>query len=78
MTMRDGIFSCGNALHVNDLVDYVSEGAEIAGENAALYSQKKRALIDIEIDKVFIHSAPKIDINAPIDKIKVYFVQKTT
>ncbi|HHU43147.1 MAG: FAD-dependent oxidoreductase [Bacillota bacterium] len=77
MTMRDGIFSCGNALHVNDLVDYVSEGAEIAGENAALYSQKKRALIDIEIDNRFLYIVPqKIDINAPIDKIKVYFRSK--
>lgn len=27
MTSVDGVFSCGNALHVNDLVDYVSENA---------------------------------------------------
>lgn len=30
-----GLFSCGNALHVNDLVDYVSESGEIAGRAAA-------------------------------------------
>ena len=30
------LFSCGNALHVNDLVDYVSESGSIAGERAAL------------------------------------------
>lgn len=30
-----GLFSCGNALHVNDLVDYVSESGEIAGVAAA-------------------------------------------
>lgn len=30
------LFSCGNALHVNDLVDYVSESGSIAGEQAAL------------------------------------------
>ncbi|EMB25975.1 hypothetical protein HMPREF9733_00575 [Treponema denticola SP33] len=30
-----GLFSCGNALHVNDLVDYVSESGKIAGEAAA-------------------------------------------
>lgn len=32
-----GIFACGNVLHVHDLVDYVSEEAESAGRNAALY-----------------------------------------
>ena len=35
MTSVAGVFSCGNALHVNDLVDYVSESGEIAGGNAA-------------------------------------------
>lgn len=33
----DGIFSCGNVLHVHDLVDFVSEEAEIAGKAAAEY-----------------------------------------
>lgn len=32
-----GIFACGNVLHVHDLVDYVSEEAEIAGAAAARY-----------------------------------------
>ena len=32
-----GIFSCGNVLHVHDLVDFVSEEAEIAGKSAAEY-----------------------------------------
>lgn len=35
-TTVQGLFSCGNALHVNDLVDYVSESGSIAGEQAAL------------------------------------------
>lgn len=30
-----GVFSCGNVLHVHDLVDYVSEEAATAGRNAA-------------------------------------------
>ena len=34
-TTVPGLFSCGNALHVNDLVDYVSESGSIAGERAA-------------------------------------------
>lgn len=32
-----GIFACGNVLHVHDLVDYVSEEADIAGKSAAAY-----------------------------------------
>ena len=32
-----GIFACGNVLHVHDLVDYVSEEAELAGRHAAAY-----------------------------------------
>lgn len=38
MTSVEGIFSCGNVLHVHDLVDNVSHEAEIAGENAAKYA----------------------------------------
>ena len=37
MTSKNGIFSCGNALHVNDLVDYVSESGMLAGSSAADY-----------------------------------------
>lgn len=36
-TLNEGIFSCGNVLHVHDLVDYVSEEAEIAGRSAAAF-----------------------------------------
>ncbi|WP_455721245.1 NAD(P)/FAD-dependent oxidoreductase [Agathobacter sp.] len=36
-TNIDGIFACGNVLHVHDLVDYVSMEASLAGKNAASY-----------------------------------------
>ena len=36
-TSADGIFACGNVLHVHDLVDYVSEEAAVAGAHAAAY-----------------------------------------
>ncbi len=36
-TDAEGIFACGNVLQVHDLVDYVSEEAEIAGKGAAAY-----------------------------------------
>jgi len=41
MTMLDGVFCCGNALHVNDLVDYVSESGEAAGRAAAQWALSK-------------------------------------
>lgn len=37
MTSKEGIFACGNALHIHDLVDYVSMEAYDAGRYAALY-----------------------------------------
>ena len=37
MTSIPGIFSCGNVLHVHDLVDHVSEEASLAGEHASRY-----------------------------------------
>jgi Thioredoxin reductase len=37
-TSVEGIFSCGNVLHVHDLVDNVSEEGAIAGRSAALYA----------------------------------------
>ncbi len=40
-TSVPGIFACGNALQVHDLVDNVSEESRRAGRNAALYVQGK-------------------------------------
>ena len=42
-TSAEGVFACGNVLHVHDLVDYVSEEAALAGANAAAYVQKGKA-----------------------------------
>lgn len=40
-TNIEGIFACGNALHVHDLVDNVTLESHTAGENAAKYVQGK-------------------------------------
>lgn len=42
-TEAEGVFACGNVLHVHDLVDYVSEEANLAGKNAAVYVKKETA-----------------------------------
>lgn len=38
MTSAEGIFGCGNALHVHDLVDNLAVEADMAGKNAALFA----------------------------------------
>ena len=42
-TNIEGVFACGNVLHVHDLVDFVSEEAAAAGKNAAAYVKGTRA-----------------------------------
>ncbi|MDZ5010292.1 pyridine nucleotide-disulfide oxidoreductase, partial [Clostridium perfringens] len=56
MTMEDGIFICGNAMHVNDLVDYVSESGESAGKAAANYSKSNRVMAKINSDNSFLYT----------------------
>lgn len=41
-TNIEGVFACGNVLHVHDLVDFVSEEAAAAGKNAAAYVKGTR------------------------------------
>ena len=74
MTSVDGVFSCGNALHVNDLVDYVSESGETAGGNAAAYEKKERREIDLKASGEFLYVVPqKLDLNRDNSKTTVYF-----
>ena len=40
-TSIEGVFACGNVLHVHDLVDFVSQEAVLAGRNAARYVEGK-------------------------------------
>lgn len=80
MTSMEGVFSCGNALHVNDLVDYVSESGHIAGKNAALFSIKKNksSFMSIDFDKDnFLYRIPqKINISSDNSKVTLYFRSK--
>jgi len=49
-TSIEGVFACGNVLHVHDLVDFVSEEAEIAGKSAAEYIKGEKAeTVDVNI-----------------------------
>lgn len=74
MTDVDGVFSCGNALHVNDLVDYVSESGEIAGENAAKYVKRERREIQINATNALLYAVPeRLDLNADNSETIIYF-----
>jgi pyruvate/2-oxoglutarate dehydrogenase complex dihydrolipoamide dehydrogenase (E3) component len=62
-TNVEGVFSCGNVLHVHDLVDYVSEEAEIAGRSAADYIKgisKKTVNIPISTDGKIRYTVPQL------------------
>ena len=74
MTSVPGVFSCGNALHVNDLVDYVSENGEMAGAAAARYNKNPRRLVEIKRGKNIACLVPQlIDLNKEDKKTVVYF-----
>ena len=74
MTSVDGVFSCGNALHVNDLVDFVSQNAEQAGISAAGYSHKERKLIELTPGEGLMYVVPqRLDVGAGNGKTDVYF-----
>ena len=52
-TSIPGVFACGNVLHVHDLVDYVSDEAEIAGCAAADYLAAKQCeRVDITLQPI--------------------------
>jgi len=75
MTMTQGMFSCGNALHVNDLVDYVSESGNIAGTQAANFAKKtyKRNLIPLRPEGDILYVVPQyLDLSTQNEAI-IYF-----
>ncbi|MEG0692026.1 MAG: FAD-dependent oxidoreductase [Oscillospiraceae bacterium] len=60
MTSVEGVFSCGNALHVNDLVDYVSQSGTIAGKSAANYKEEQQGKHRVEYKKEhFLYVLPQ-------------------
>ena len=80
-TSVSGIFACGNVLQVHDLVDFVSEEAEIAGQAAAEYSKngssEKRFVLTREGAEVSYVLPQKIDLNKAED-VAIYFRVRST
>ncbi len=75
-TSVEGIFACGNVLQVHDLVDFVSEEAEIAGKSAAEYvlnGAKEKDVIETECGANVTYVLPqKINKNAG-GNVKAFF-----
>lgn len=74
-----GVFVCGNVLHVHDLVDFVSEEAKCAGENAADYIQGKLSKVERDPVPVEVEGGIRYTVPASVapermrDKVKIRF-----
>ncbi|MDD3222680.1 MAG: FAD-binding protein [Clostridia bacterium] len=80
-TNVEGVFACGNVLHVHDLVDFVSEEASAAGKNAAKYIKNGGKEMAVEHETVNLcpegivrYTVPKtINVDRMDDEITVRF-----
>ena len=78
-TNVEGVFACGNVLHVHDLVDYVSEEAACAGKCAAEYVLKQQKpepgpVVELVTGEGVSYTVPKtIDLNRMGETLKVRF-----
>lgn len=72
-TNQEGIFACGNVLHVHDLVDHVTGESYNAGRNAAAYvkgeAKDKENRIDIIATEGVRYTVPKTVSADNIDKL---------
>ncbi|MFT4107333.1 MAG: FAD-dependent oxidoreductase [Lacrimispora sp.] len=78
-TSAEGIFACGNVLHVHDLVDYVSEEAAMAGTNAAAYvkagaGEKNSHTVELKAENGVRYTVPQtVDPSHMADQVTVRF-----
>ncbi|MFZ7131631.1 MAG: NAD(P)/FAD-dependent oxidoreductase [Eubacteriales bacterium] len=74
-TSVEGIFSCGNVLHVHDLVDYVSDEAEIAALGAVNYIRNNilvKKYVETLPGNGVLYTVPQKIHSHITDKIKIY------
>ncbi len=77
-TSVEGVFACGNVVHVHDLVDFVSQESERAGRGAALYikgevKRDKESLASRNGDGISYIVPQKINISNLNDKLDLFF-----
>lgn len=77
MSSVEGIFACGNGLHVHDLVDYVTIQAAKAAQGAAAYLHGIRnegETVRIKNGNQVGYCVPSLlHIQNPVDRLTVYF-----
>ena len=77
-TSAEGIYACGNVLHVHDLVDFVSEEAETAGRAAAARilgnTAKTVQSVNIETGYGVRYTVPeRIDLTSDPESVRLFF-----
>ncbi|MDR1734439.1 MAG: NAD(P)/FAD-dependent oxidoreductase [Oscillospiraceae bacterium] len=78
-----GLYTCGNAAHVNDLVDFVSESGETAGRAAALAALAASSLpaakaASLVHDKSVLYTVPqRLDLSVPLEEVTIFFRSRT-
>lgn len=75
-TSVDGIFACGNVVHVHDLVDFVTEESKNAGKNAAKYingKTKVKSFVELKNGANINYTVPqKVDVGALDENLTVF------
>lgn len=75
-TSVEGIFACGNVVHVHDLVDFVTEESKNAGRNAAKYIMGKKrgeSFVELKNGTNINYTVPqKVDIDALEGNLTVF------
>ena len=66
-TSIPGVFACGNVLHVHDLVDFVSEEAKKAGENASKFVKEGAVKSDKEPIKLVATEGARYTVPCTLD-----------
>ncbi len=77
-TSHEGIFACGNVLHVHDLVDFVTQEAQTAGEGAAKYILNKKDYPQFKFHTKGINGVryivpQRISVDGAWEPVKLYF-----
>ena len=75
-TSAEGVFACGNVLQVHDLVDFVSEEAELAGRYASKYvleGKSARNYVEVTNGKNVSYVCPQRIDTALEENVKLFF-----
>ncbi|WAW15057.1 NAD(P)/FAD-dependent oxidoreductase [Peptostreptococcus equinus] len=77
-TSMEGVFSCGNVLHVHDIVDFVTKESRVAGKNAADYikginDSDGKKLFETEAGNGVSYVIPNYVVSGGKDGANLYF-----